>query len=127
MRATAAALVAIGLVAAGCGHSSSATKQGSILIVVDAPFSQSPYIGDTIGNGVQLAADQLNAKRLSAGGKNYRLRVVRLDNALSPARAVADTRRALREHATAIVTDGTGGEAIWRIGNREAVPIALAY
>jgi len=127
MRPTAAALVAIGLVAAGCGHSSSATKQGSILIVVDAPFSQSPYIGDTIGNGVQLAADQLNAKTLSAGGNHYRLRVLRLDNALSPAKAVADTRRALREHATAIVTDGTGVDAIWRLANSEHVPIAIAY
>src|SRR5262249_39068663 len=125
MRATAAALVAIGLVAAGCGHSSSATKQGSILIVVDAPFSQSPYIGDTIGNGVQLAADQLNAKTLSAGGNHYRLRVIRLDNALSPARAVADTRRALREHATAIGTDGTGVGAIWRLRNNGPGPVRI--
>jgi ABC-type branched-subunit amino acid transport system substrate-binding protein len=127
MRATATVLVALSLVAAGCGHSSSASKQQTILVVVDAPFSQSPYIGNTIGNGVRLAAEQLNAQTLSAGGANYRLRVLRLDNALSPAKAVADTRRALREHATAIVTDGTGVDATWRLANSKHIPICIAY
>jgi ABC-type glycerol-3-phosphate transport system substrate-binding protein len=55
VRATAAALVALALVAAGCG-SSSAKQQGRILVVVDAPFSQSPYIGNTIANGARLTS-----------------------------------------------------------------------
>jgi branched-chain amino acid transport system substrate-binding protein len=127
MRATATVLVALSLVAAGCGHSSSAAKERTILIVVDAPFSQSPYIGNTIGNGAQLAADQLNAQGISVGGAHYRVRILRLDNALSPSRAVADTRRALREHAAAIVTDGTGVDASWRLANAQHVPIAITY
>jgi ABC-type branched-subunit amino acid transport system substrate-binding protein len=127
MRATATVLVALGLVATGCGHSSSAAKERTILIVVDAPFSQSPYIGNTIGNGTGLAADQLNAQGLSAGGVHYRVRILRLDNALSPSRAVADTRRALRENAAAIVTDGTGVDATWRLANAAHVPIAITY
>lgn len=127
MRATATVLAALGLVAAGCGHSSSAATQKTLLIVVDAPFSQSPYIGNTIGNGTRLAADQLNARALSVDGVTYHVRIQRLDNALSPSRAVADTRRALNEHAAAIITDGTGVDATWRLANSKHVPICIAY
>jgi ABC-type branched-subunit amino acid transport system substrate-binding protein len=123
--AAAVALVVVAL-AAACGGSGSNSK-GTITIVVDAPFSRSPYIGNTVANGVRLAADQLNARGISAGGKAYRIRVVRLDNALSPGRAVADTRDALRRHAVAIVTDGTGVDATWRLANQQHVPICISY
>jgi ABC-type branched-subunit amino acid transport system substrate-binding protein len=78
-------------------------------------------------NGARLAADQLNAQTLSAGGTTYHVRVQRLDNTLSPSRAVADTRRALNEHAAAIITDGTGVDATWRLANSKHVPICIAY
>jgi ABC-type branched-subunit amino acid transport system substrate-binding protein len=119
------ALVLLAL-AGGCGGHSSATS-GTIKVVVDAPFSQSPYIGNTVANGVQLAADQLNAQGLRIGAKTYNVRVLRFDNALSPARAVADTRRALHDHATAIITDGTGVNATWRLANQQHVPIGITY
>jgi branched-chain amino acid transport system substrate-binding protein len=122
----AAVTLAVVALAAGCGGSGAKSK-GTITIVVDAPFSQSPYIGNTIGNGVRLAADQLNAQGLSVGGKAYRIRVVRLDNALSPGRAVANTRNALRRRAVAIMTDGTGVDATWRLANQQHVPICITY
>jgi ABC-type branched-subunit amino acid transport system substrate-binding protein len=121
--AAAVALVVVAL-AAACGGSKS---MGTITIVVDAPFSRSPYIGDTVANGVRLAADQLNAQGISAGGKAYRIRVVRLDNSLSPARAVTDTRQALRRHAVAVMTDGTGVDATWRLANQKHLPICITY
>jgi branched-chain amino acid transport system substrate-binding protein len=121
--AAAVALVVVAL-AAACGGSKS---KGTITIVVDAPFSRSPYIGDTVANGVRLAADQLNAQGISAGGKAYRIRVVRLDNGLSPARAVTDTRQALRRHAVAVMTDGTGVDATWRLANQKHLPICITY
>jgi branched-chain amino acid transport system substrate-binding protein len=121
--AAAVALVVVAL-AAACGGSKS---KGTITIVVDAPFSRSPYIGDTVANGVRLAADQLNAQGISAGGKAYRIRVVRLDNSLSPARAVTDTRQALRRHAVAVMTDGTGVDATWRLANQKHLPICITY
>src|SRR3954464_3815077 len=108
MRALAAILVAFALVAAGCGGGSNSGDTRTIVVAVDAPFSKSPFIGNTIANGVQLAADQLEAQGLSVDGHSYRIRILHLDNALSPSQAVSDTRRALREHAAAIVTDGTG-------------------
>jgi branched-chain amino acid transport system substrate-binding protein len=126
VRASAAVLAALALVAAGCGYSA-ASRQGTILISVEAPFSRSPYIGNTIANGAQLAADQLNARGITTGGVTHKLRVVKLDNALSPAQAVANVRRALRDHATAILTDGTGLDATWRLANKEHVPICITY
>jgi branched-chain amino acid transport system substrate-binding protein len=123
MPAAAVALVVVAL-AAACGGSKST---GTLTIVVDAPFSRSPYIGDTVANGVRLAADQLNAQGNSVGGKAYRIRVIRRDNALSPARAVADARDALRRHAVAIVTDGTGLDATWRLANQQHLPICITY
>jgi branched-chain amino acid transport system substrate-binding protein len=121
--AAAVALIVVGL-AAACGG---AKSKGTITIVVDAPFSRSPYIGNTVANGVRLAVDQLNARGISVGGKAYRIRVVRLDNSLSPARAVADARQALRRHAVAIMTDGTGVDATWRLANEQHLPICITY
>jgi branched-chain amino acid transport system substrate-binding protein len=127
MRTTAALLALLAVVAAGCGEQSDSGRQRTILVAVDAPFSRSPYIGTTIANGVRLAADQLNARGLSASGDTYKVRVLRLDNALSPVKAVANMRRAIREDAVAVVTDGTGVDATWRLAERANVAICIAY
>jgi ABC-type branched-subunit amino acid transport system substrate-binding protein len=112
---------------AGCGGSGSKAG-GTLLIAVDAPFSSSPYIGKTIGDGVQLAVDELNAQGgVSIGGKTYTFRVKRYDNALSPRRAVANVRRAIRDDAIAIVDDGTGVDASWQIARDAGVPICITY
>jgi ABC-type branched-subunit amino acid transport system substrate-binding protein len=120
-------LAAVAVLIAGCGGNSTDEPVATATIVVDAPFSRTPYVGNTVANGVRLAAEQLNARGISAGGKNYRFRVVRLDNAVSPARAVADTRRALREDAIAIVTDGTGVDATWKLADQAKLPICITY
>jgi branched-chain amino acid transport system substrate-binding protein len=128
MRKAAAVLLVFAAVAAGCGHGSSGeSKQHTIVIAIDAPFSRSPYIGSTIANGVRLAADQINSRGLTANGVNYRVRVIRLDNAHSPVKAVANMRRALREKAVAVVTDGTGVDATWRLANQAHVAIGITY
>jgi branched-chain amino acid transport system substrate-binding protein len=127
MRTTAALLALLAVVAAGCDEQSDSGRQRTILVAVDAPFSRSPYIGTTIANGVRLAADQLNARGLSASGDTYKVRVLRLDNALSPVKAVANMRRAIREDAVAVVTDGTGVDATWRLAERANVAICIAY
>jgi ABC-type branched-subunit amino acid transport system substrate-binding protein len=120
-------LAVVAALLTGCGGKSTTGGVKTLTIVVDAPFSRSPYIGDTIANGVGLAVDQLNARGISAGAQIVRLRVVKTDNALSPARAVANTRQAIREHAIAIVSDGTGVDASWRIANRAHIPICITY
>jgi branched-chain amino acid transport system substrate-binding protein len=93
--------------------------------VVNAPFSRSTYIGDTIARGAELAANQAGVIETKDG--NYRLRVRRLDNALSPRRAVANVRRAVADGVIAVVDEGTGVDASWEIAERSDLPIGITY
>ena len=120
---------ALALLLAAC---SSGSKDeggaGTLLIVVNAPFSVSPAIGQTILQGTQLAVDEINrAGGISAGGRAYRLRVERMDNALSAQQGLENVRRAVDQHALAIVDEGTGVDASWREAARAHVPICIVY
>jgi ABC-type branched-subunit amino acid transport system substrate-binding protein len=109
---------------AGCGSSEKSSQPRELVIAVDAPFSSDSYLGTTIENGVRLGSrDTL----LTVGGDDYRIRVVRYDNAHSASRAVADVRRAVAQHAAAIVSDGTGIDAAWKIADRAHIPIAIVF
>jgi ABC-type branched-subunit amino acid transport system substrate-binding protein len=112
------------VVLAGCGSAERSSRTQELTVAVDAPFSQDSYLGTTIENGVRLAAG--NAL-LSVGDDDYRIRVVRYDNAHSASRAVADVRRAVARHAAAIVSDGTGVDAAWKIADRANIPIAVVF
>lgn len=117
-----AALLAL----AGCGSSKPAQRT-PLTIVVNAPFSRSPYLGQTIENGARLAAGQVNANGIRIGDKTYELRVTTMDTALSPARAVSNMRRAVAEHAIAVVDEGTGIDASWRVANGDGMPVGVVY
>jgi ABC-type branched-subunit amino acid transport system substrate-binding protein len=112
-------LAAAFLVGCGSGKSSGPT----VVIAVDAPFSRDPYVATTIANGVRLAAANLGVER----GDVVNFRVVTYDNAGSPSRAVADVRRAVGQHAVAIVTDGTGVDATWKLAAAAHVPLGIVY
>src|SRR3954447_8584787 len=124
--ARAACLCAIGVVMlAGCGGGEkhpAATRTATI--AVDAPFSRDAYIGTTIANGVRLATAHLGVP-LPEGIVDFK--VVTFDNAGSPSKAVANIRRAIGQHAIAIVSDGTGVDAAWKIAEKAHVPIAVVY
>ena len=115
------------LILPSCGGTSEATQREALKIVVNAPFSRSPYLGRTIENGARLAAGEVNANGLRIGGKTYELRVTTMDTALSPARAVANMRRAVGQHAIAVVDEGTGIDASWRIANDAAVAVGVVF
>ena len=119
------AFLALVVVAAGCGSSSSPQQARSLVVVVNAPFSKTPYLGRTIENGARLAASEVNAAGLRVAGTTYALKVVPLDNALSPARAVANVRTAVGRHAVAIVDEGTGAGASWRVAHD--TPIGIVF
>ena len=50
-----------------------------------------------------------------------------MDSALSPAQAVANVRRAVAEHAIAIVDEGTGIDASWRVAKPSLTPIGVVF
>ena len=126
MKRAAVALALVVLLLSGCGGKKKQESQ-TLLIAVDAPFSRSPYIGQTIAHGVELAASEINNAGVPTTKGVYMLKVRRYDNALSPRKALANIRRAIDDGAVAIVDDGTGVDASWRIANDAHVPICITY
>jgi branched-chain amino acid transport system substrate-binding protein len=121
-------LVGMALLAAGCGKSSSSSDLGHLTVAVDVPVTGSPYVAQTIRQGLELATSNLNAGGgVRAGDKSYRIDVKLYDNHLSARQAVENARRALDADAIAIVTDGTGVNATWQLARREGVPICITY
>ena len=112
---------------AACGGHSSATKRPTLLVVVNAPFTRTPYLGHAIEDGVRLAVGEQNDSGIPVGKTTYNLRVQTMDSALSPAQAVANVRRAVAEHAIAIVDEGTGIDASWRVAEPSLTPIGVVF
>ena len=127
MRRAALLLVCVAVLAAGCGKSSRASG-GKLVIAIDVPVTGSPYVAQTIRQGVALAANNLNSGGgVIVGSHSYHLSLKLYDNHLSARQSVEDTRRALDAGAVAIVTDGTGIDATWQLANRDHVPICITY
>lgn len=58
----------------------------TLVIAVNAPFSQTPYLANTIANGSELAVTAANARGVSIAGTRYRLKLERLDTPLTTKR-----------------------------------------
>ena len=126
MRRLAFLLAGLALLGAGCGGKSSSGAAGQLVIAVDVPVTGSPYAAQTIRQGVELAASNLNGGGgIRIGDKSYLLDVKLYDNHLSARTAVQDTRRAVEAGAVTIVTDGTGVDATWQLAQRDGVSICI--
>ena len=113
------AAVALGLLAAGCAGPPARTAHRGPLIVVSAPLSAQPWVGRSVERGAELAVAQ------AGSGPAPTLEV--LDNAGSPARALANARRAVDEGAAALVTDGTGALAVAGVSDAASLPVFVVY
>ena len=111
----------------GCGGSN-AKEGGELLVVVNAPFSRTPAVGQAIAQGAELAAAEVNGTApVIVDGRSYRLRIRRLDNGLSARRSAENVRRVVADGAIAVVDDGIGVDASWRIAERADLPIGITY
>jgi branched-chain amino acid transport system substrate-binding protein len=107
-----------------CGGDGGSESEKTLLIAVNAPFSRTPYVGQTIADGAQLAADEASIK---TDDGTFRFRIKRYDTGLSARRAVGNVRRALADGAVAIVDEGTGINASWRLAQDADRPICITY
>ena len=106
---------------AGCGGSGD-----TVPVVVSAPVSTEPWIANSIKDGAQLAVDEINARggfSLKAGKKKAELVV--LDNASSPATALANAREAVSKHAAVLLTDGTGAQTVGDVTDAAKLPTII--
>src|SRR4029450_4179675 len=138
--AAALAVLALGA-AAGCGGGTedSGSPPGArvvghrpsptgLVIVVNAPFSKPPYVAQSIANGVELGVQaEGGAGGFGVGDRNYRVKVVKLDNELSPRQALRNVRQAVDRHAIAVIDEGTGVDASWRVAREADLPLGIVY
>jgi ABC-type branched-subunit amino acid transport system substrate-binding protein len=97
---------------------------GGPLIVVSAPLASQPWIGRSVARGAELAVARQRTVRGVAGGP---LRLEILDNGGSPSTAVANARTAVRRHAAALITDGTGALAVSRVTDPASLPVFVVF
>ena len=116
-------LIVLCVLAAGCGGGTKGSPK-TLLIAVNAPFSRTPYVGQTIANGAVLAGQDTVIKTKEG---SFTLRFKRYDSGLSARTAVANVRRAIADGAIAILDEGTGINASWRIAADAKVPICIAF
>jgi ABC-type branched-subunit amino acid transport system substrate-binding protein len=119
-------LLVVGLCAvlSGCGGDKSADPTKTVTIAVNAPFSRTPYVGQTIADGAELAASKAGVE---VDGVKYRFQIKRYDTGLSPSTAVRNVRKAIADGAVAIVDEGTGVDASWQIARDQDIPLAITY
>ena len=120
-------IVVAALLAAACGGDETKGSGKPLVVYVNAPFSGTPFVGETIVRGAELGARVVNARGLNVGGESYVLKIKRVDNGLSPQSAVANVRRAVDDEAVAVVDEGTGVNASWRIGADASLPLGITY
>jgi branched-chain amino acid transport system substrate-binding protein len=118
-----ALVAALCAVAAGCGDGGSGSEK-TLLIAVNAPFSRTPYVGQTIADGADLAASKAV---VGSNGVTYKFRIKRYDTGLSARTAVRNVRRAVADGAVAIIDEGTGVDASWRLAHDADRPLAVVY
>jgi branched-chain amino acid transport system substrate-binding protein len=120
-------IVVAAFLLAGCGGSDDPGQGKPLVIYVNAPFSGTPFVGETIARGAELGAREVNARGLNVGGESYVLNIKRVDNQLSPQSAVANVRRAVDDKAVAMVDEGTGVDASWRIAANADLPLGITF
>jgi branched-chain amino acid transport system substrate-binding protein len=115
MRAPVAAAACLALGLSGCGGSGSGGSQQQPLVVVSAPLTAQPWVGEFLSNGARLAA------------KRAHVRIEVLDNGGSAQTAAADARRAVSEGAVALITDGVGARAVAAVTDPVKLPVFVTF
>ncbi len=110
-------LLALG--AAACGGGTGSSQEA--LIVVSAPLTAQPWVGEFLEKGAKLAAQQVNA------GKGRKLTVRVLDNGGSPQTAAANAREAVSSGAIALITDGVGAKAVAAVTDPAKLPVFVTF
>ena len=126
--AWAAAAVVILIALTGCGRAGDGAGGDPVPVVISAPLSTEPWIAGSIERGARLAVDEINADGgVNLEGGKRTLELVVLDNASSPATALANAREAVQRKAAVLLTDGTGVPSVGDITDRAALPTFVLF
>jgi len=120
-RRLAPVLLVTALLATACGGGDGASGGEEALVVVSAPVTAQPWVGQFLERGAELAAAEVNE------GDGARVRVEVLDNGGSAQRAAANARTAVERGAVALVVDGVGAEAVAAVTAPVKLPVFVAF
>ena len=120
-RRLAPVLLVTALLATACGGGDGASGGEEALVVVSAPVTAQPWVGQFLERGAELAAAEVNE------GDGARVRVEVLDNGGSAQRAAANARTAVERGAVALIVDGVGAEAIAAVTDPVKLPVFVAF
>ncbi|HYF44526.1 MAG TPA: ABC transporter substrate-binding protein [Ramlibacter sp.] len=84
--------------------------------------------GKNVLDGMQMAANEINAQGLEVGGKKYKLEVVSLDDKYNPSETAINAQRLVQEHKTpAILVPHSGGSFAVQTTNEAQKYLLLSY
>lgn len=112
-------LVVLALTLAACTGNQAPEEQA--LIVVSAPLTAQPWVGEFLKKGAELAARQVN----TGDGRQVRIQVV--DNGGSAQTVAAQARRAVSDGAVALIIDGVGAQAVAAITDPVKLPVFITF
>jgi hypothetical protein len=120
------AVVALALLLPGCGGRTAGGD--GVPVVISAPVSTEPWIARSIERGARLAVDDINEDGgVTVDGQDRPLELIVLDHAGSPANALAHARRAVRDKAAVLLTDGTGVTSVAGVTDPAKLPVFVVF
>jgi len=106
-----------------------AYAQDTIKIGFSGPLSGGAALyGKNVLSGMQMAAEELNAKPLDIGGKRYKIEIVALDDKYNPSETGINLQRLVQQHKTAaVLVPHSGGVFAAQAANEKLKVLLLAY
>jgi branched-chain amino acid transport system substrate-binding protein len=119
-----AAVSAAALVASG-----GALAQDVVKIGYSGPLSGGAALyGKNVLDGMQMAANEINAQGLEVAGKKVKLEIVALDDKYNPSETAINAQRLVQEHKTpAILVPHSGGSFALQTNNEAQKYLLLSY
>jgi branched-chain amino acid transport system substrate-binding protein len=106
-----------------------AFAQDVVKIGYSGPLSGGAALyGKNVLDGMQMAANEINAQGLEVGGKKYKLEIVALDDKYNPSETAINAQRLVQEHKTpAILVPHSGGSFALMTNNEAQKYLLLSY
>jgi branched-chain amino acid transport system substrate-binding protein len=109
--------------------SAPALAQEVIKIGYSGPLSGgAAQYGKNVLDGMQMAANEINASGWTVGGKKYKLEIVALDDKYNPSESSINAQRLQQEHkAVAVLVPHSGGSLALQVNNEANKLLLLSY
>lgn len=110
-------------------HGGLSMAQDVVKIGYSGPLSGGAALyGKNVLDGMQMAAEEINAVGFEVGGRKYRLEVVGLDDKYNPSETAINAQRLVQEHKVpAVLVPHSGGTYALQAANEKARYLVVSY